>query len=104
MQTTPRQTNQNRSAAADWYADGRPQWDELCDCAMICHTVRPKGMNESLKDFAARSEQTLRHAYEGGADWTYDADCQHCDTGRKHTDKDHATDGARDENQPKKSK
>jgi hypothetical protein len=72
-------------AAAAGYADGRPKWDELCDCATICRTLQPKGMNESLEHFAARAEQTLRTAYEHGADWNYDADCPHCDTGRKHT-------------------
>lgn len=48
-------------------------------------------MNESLEHFAARAEQTLRAAYEHGADWNYNAGCPHCDTGRKHTDKDQAT-------------
>ena len=66
------------------YADGRPQWCELCDCVTVNRTVRPRGMNESLENFAARSETILRAAYNLGADWSYDADCPHCDTGRKH--------------------
>ena len=73
-------------AAAAGYADGRPNWADLCNCATICRTLDPKRRNETLEHFAVRAEQTLRHEYEHGADWTYDADCPHCDTGRKHTE------------------
>lgn len=80
------------SGYADWrapFSDGRPQWCELCDCVTINRTVRPMGKNESLEEFSARVEHILRAAYNLGADWTYDADCLHCDTGRKHTEVSH---------------
>ena len=85
MNNTQNDNADRRLAPVAGYADGRPKWEELCDCATICRTLRPKGMNESLEHFAARAEQTLRAAYEHGADWNYNADCPHCDTGRKHT-------------------
>ena len=56
----------------------RPRWVDTCTCIRVVVEVSPCRQNESPDSYRNRWKQTVQSAYERGADWNYDADCQLC--------------------------
>lgn len=56
----------------------KPAWEQLCGCVSIRGSVSSCRPKETAYGYSQRREQTLRAAYEEGAQWDYESDCALC--------------------------